>query len=95
MYGDHPAGACRSRPDGLEKVTRTAMVDFHRTRYGPDHAALAISGDISLAEARKLVEAKLGGWKKAGARSRPRPSPRRPAPPRCRSSVGRTRCRPT
>ena len=32
----------------------------------PDHALIAFAGDISLAEARKLVEAKLGGWKKAG-----------------------------
>ena len=32
------------------------MVDFHQARFVPDHAALAIAGDISLAEARKLVE---------------------------------------
>ena len=57
----------RITPEGLKKVTRDALVDFHRTRYVPDHSALAISGDISLAQARKLVEAKLGGWKKTGA----------------------------
>jgi zinc protease len=78
MYGDHPAGRASITPDGLEKVTRTAMADFHRTRYAPDHAALAISGDISLAEARKLVEAKLGDWKKAGT---PKPSTTEPPMP--------------
>ena len=67
MYGSHPAGRVSITPEGLQKVTRAALVDFHRTRYVPDHAALAIAGDISLAEARKLVEGKLGGWKKAGA----------------------------
>jgi zinc protease len=76
MYGDHPAGRVSITPDGLEKVTRTAMVDFHRARYVPDHAALAISGDISLAEARRLVEGKLAGWKKAGT-----PAPATAEPP--------------
>jgi zinc protease len=78
MYGDHPAGRASITPEGLEKVTRSAMVDFHRARYVPDHAVLAVSGDISLAEARKLVEAKLGGWKKAGT---PAPSTTEPPAP--------------
>jgi zinc protease len=88
MYGDHPAGRVSITPDGLEKVTRTAMVDFHRARYVPDHAALAISGDISLAEARKLVEAKLAGWKKAGTPAPATADPPAPGPAKV-SFVGR------
>ena len=45
---------------------------FHRTHYVPDHAAIAFAGDITLADARKLVESKLGAWKKAGAAGRRR-----------------------
>jgi predicted Zn-dependent peptidase len=32
----------------------------------PDHAVLAIAGDISMADAMKKVQARLGGWKKTG-----------------------------
>jgi zinc protease len=76
MYGDHPAGRVSMTPAGLKSVTREAMVKLHQARYAPDHAALAISGDISLAEARKLVESKLGAWKKTGV-----PAPEVDQPP--------------
>jgi zinc protease len=42
------------------------MVQFHQAHYVPDRAAIAFAGDITLADARKLVETKLAGWKKAG-----------------------------
>ena len=45
----------------LDKTTRDALAAFHRTHYVPDHAGMAIAGDISMAEARRLVETKLGG----------------------------------
>ena len=66
IYGTHPASRISPTAASLDKTTRDALVEFHRTRYVPDRAAMAISGDISMAEARKLVEAKLGAWKKAG-----------------------------
>jgi zinc protease len=66
IYGTHPAGRVSPSVDALNKTTREALVDFHKTRYVPDRAALAIAGDISMAESRALVEAKLGGWAKAG-----------------------------
>ena len=66
IYGTHPAGRISLTPDGLDKVTSKAMADFHRTRYVPDHAAIAVAGDISLGEARKLFESRLAGWKLAG-----------------------------
>ena len=51
------------------------MVEAHRTRFVPDHAVIAFAGDITLADARKRVEAKLGGWKKAGV---PKPTVENP-----------------
>ena len=66
MYGSHPAGRISMTSEGLDKVTPKALADFHRTRYLPDHAALAIAGDVSLDEARKLVDGRLAQWKKAG-----------------------------
>jgi predicted Zn-dependent peptidase len=66
VYGDHPAARVSPTPASLEKTTREALAAFHKAHYAPDFAILAISGDISMAEARKLIEAKLGAWKKAG-----------------------------
>ena len=66
VFGNHPAGRVTTTPAMLDAITTEAMAEFHRTRIVPDHAMIAFAGDISLAEARKLVEAKLAGWKKAG-----------------------------
>jgi predicted Zn-dependent peptidase len=66
MYGDDPAGRLLMTPDQLDKVTRAAMVEFHKAKYVPDHSAIAFSGDITYAHAKQLVESELGAWKKAG-----------------------------
>jgi predicted Zn-dependent peptidase len=66
VYGSHPAGRVSTTAAMLDAMTPASMVDFHKTRYVPDHAVIAFAGDLSLAEAQKLVEAKFAGWKKAG-----------------------------
>ena len=66
IYGTHPAGRVSPSASALDKTTREALVEFHKTRYVPDRGALAIAGDISMAESRALVEAKLAGWTKSG-----------------------------
>ncbi len=47
MYAGHPGGRIAVGNEALDAVTRGALVEFHRSRYIPDHAALAIAGDIS------------------------------------------------
>jgi len=66
IYGDHPASRVSATPETLDAITREAMIEAHRTRFIPDHALIAFAGDITLADARKLVETRLGEWKKAG-----------------------------
>jgi zinc protease len=66
VFGDHPAGRVSATPETLDAITREAMVEAHKTRFVPDHALIAFAGDISLAEARALVDSKLAAWKKAG-----------------------------
>jgi len=66
-YGSHPASRLSATAQSTDAVTREAMVQFHQTHYVPDHAAIAFAGDITLADARKLVETKLAAWKKSGA----------------------------
>jgi zinc protease len=70
MYGSHPASRAALTPDVLERITSDRLAAFHRARFVPDHAVLAVAGDLSLSEARKIVEPKLAAWKKAGT---PRP----------------------
>lgn len=65
-FGTHPAARVSTTAAMLDAMTPQTLAEFHRTRYVPDHAVIAFAGDISLAEARKIVEAKLGGWKKSG-----------------------------
>ena len=75
MYGDHPAGRVLATAESIDKATRDALAAFHKARYAPDQTIVAIVGDITLAEARKKLEARFGGWKKAGAAVAPAPDP--------------------
>jgi predicted Zn-dependent peptidase len=76
-FGAHPASRVSPTAANLDAITPEALVEFHRTHYLPDHAAIAFAGDIALADARKAVEAKLGPWKKAGT---PKPTVDQPPP---------------
>jgi zinc protease len=67
MAGEHPDGRIAPAPAVLDKTVRNDLVAFHRARYVPDHAVIAITGDISMADAMKKVQARLGAWKKTGA----------------------------
>jgi zinc protease len=66
LFGDHPSGRISITAEALDRATRANLVEFHKTHYVPDHAVLAMAGDISMAEARKLIDAKFSGWVKAG-----------------------------
>ena len=67
VFGTHPAAHVSATPAALDVLTRDALVAFHRAHYVPDHAVMAISGDITLAQAKQKVEAALADWKKADA----------------------------
>jgi zinc protease len=77
IYGEHPASRVSPTPQALEKTTRESLVNFYKTHFVPDHAILAIAGDISFDEARQLVERTLGKWSKSGV---PAPKPTDPPP---------------
>ncbi|MDA1080783.1 MAG: pitrilysin family protein [Gemmatimonadetes bacterium] len=66
MFGDHPAGRISMTSASLGAFTREQLVEFHKTRYVPDNAVIAMSGDITYAAAQKLVESRLGTWAKTG-----------------------------
>lgn len=69
VFGTHPASRVSLTAPVLDKVTREMLVDFHKKHYVPDHAVIAMSGDITIAAARKAIDTKLAGWKKGNTGS--------------------------
>ncbi|HTK27966.1 MAG TPA: pitrilysin family protein [Vicinamibacterales bacterium] len=64
VYGSHPAARMGLTPESIARITREDLVQFHRAHYVPDGALLAIAGDVSMLQARMVLEGKLAAWKK-------------------------------
>jgi zinc protease len=77
IYGSHPASSSGVTKESIDKITRDDLVAFHKANYVPDYAIIAVSGDITLADARAKFENALKGWAKSG---KPRPSVSDPQP---------------
>jgi zinc protease len=75
-YGPrHPWGQpSGGTPESVASITPDDLRNFHRDWWVPNDAVLSISGDITPAQAMKLVEQKFGSWK-------PRPLPKLELPP--------------
>jgi len=82
VYGGHPSSRTMPSPQVIDKVTREALMAFHKAHYVPDQAIVAIVGDITFADARKKIEATFGGWKKAGVTVPPVQDPGPPGAPK-------------
>lgn len=67
VFGDHPQSRVAPTPQALDALTRDALVEFHKAHYVPDRAILAVTGDITLEQAKAKAEAAFGPWKKSGA----------------------------
>ena len=67
VYGNHPAARVSPTPQAIDALTRDALVEFHKAHYLPDHAVLAVAGDITLAQAKAKAETAFSGWAKTGA----------------------------
>ncbi|HAK56917.1 MAG: pitrilysin family protein [Vicinamibacterales bacterium] len=77
IYGEHPAGRVSPTPESLDKTTREDLRAFHQAYYVPDHAVVALAGDISMADARVAVERHFGDWANTGT---PQPTVEDPPP---------------
>src|SRR5207245_2966301 len=80
VYGRaHPYG----RPlNGTEASTaslsRDRVAEFYRAAYRPNAARILVTGDVTLAEARRLLTARFGGWERGAVA--PLPEAAAPAP---------------
>ena len=61
MYGDAPYGQVIN-PASLNAITRDDLVAHRETYWHPGAAKVVVSGGISSAEARELVNELLGDW---------------------------------
>jgi zinc protease len=67
IAADHPDGRVAPTAAVLDKTSRGDLALFHGARYVPDHAVIALAGDISMADAMKKIQARLGMWKRSGS----------------------------
>jgi zinc protease len=63
VYPSHPYGRpVEGTIESVGKLTRDEVVAFYRGHVRPDTAIVAVVGDVTVDEARRLVLARLGGW---------------------------------
>ncbi|MGK9369369.1 insulinase family protein [Melioribacter sp. Ez-97] len=64
MFGkDHPYGELETE-ETVNAISLDACKNYYQTYFKPNISYLAIVGDITLEEAKQLVEKYLGGWQK-------------------------------
>jgi zinc protease len=76
LYRQHPY-ARRPSPRSVRAIGRADLLAFLHARFRPAGSTLLLSGDITLADARRLATATLGTWK--GQRPPPLPAPTAPS----------------
>jgi zinc protease len=75
-YGEHPyAHPSEGYPSTVRSLSRDDVTVFHKQRYTPAGAYLAIAGDITLERATALARKHFGGWKGSAAQPPSAPAP--------------------
>jgi predicted Zn-dependent peptidase len=76
QWPDHPLGRdVAGSPDNVAKLSREALIQYHRTHYLPGETVLSLAGQVDHAEAMALASLYLSEWQ-------PGPTPScQPAPP--------------
>ncbi|MDY0211506.1 MAG: pitrilysin family protein [Desulfuromonadaceae bacterium] len=63
LYPNHPLGRKPSL-ETLEHIKRSDLVELHQRYFGPENLRVAISGCVSGAEARDLIQSGFSTWEK-------------------------------
>ncbi|MBL8624638.1 MAG: insulinase family protein [Myxococcales bacterium] len=76
VYGAHPyAAPTDGEAASVAAITAADVTRFFRTHYGPAAATVVIVGDVSVDDARRMLEASFGAWKGKAARPTRPPAP--------------------
>lgn len=79
VYGNnHPYGLNESE-ESVKKITLDKCNEYYKTYFKPNVAYLAIVGDITLEQAKPLVEKYFGSWQPGDVPKANYPTPRAPA----------------
>jgi len=71
LFGEqHPDGWVLDAAD-VRKITRANLEEFWKTFYRPNHAILAVAGDVDAARLRAGLEKAFGGWARGKVPERP------------------------
>ncbi len=63
VYPNHPYGVpVEGTVESVAKLTRDDVVRFHAANVRPDTTIIAVVGAITVAEARREITARFGGW---------------------------------
>jgi zinc protease len=63
LYPGHPyARPTSGTVESVGRLRREQVVGFHRARYRPDAAAIAVVGDVTVQGIREALLRRLGGW---------------------------------
>lgn len=81
VYGrEHPYGHPLNGTDSATaRLGRESVAEFYRTYYRPNGARVLVVGDVTLAEARRLIAARFAGWERGDVPAFPSPAAAPPA----------------
>jgi zinc protease len=70
LYGDHPYGWFATL-ESTGKITRDSVVSQYQKFYTPGNCYVALTGDLTVDEAKRLIKTHLGGWNRSGNQIEP------------------------
>jgi zinc protease len=73
LFGPNsPFGYDNAGTEGsVKSITRDDLVQFWKTHYLPNNAALVVAGDIPMDELKTLAESRFGAWKRGEIKAPP------------------------
>ena len=88
VFANHPYGTpVEGTIESVGRLTRDDVLAFYRSHVRPDSVILAVVGDVTVAEARREVLARLGGWAKPSTPPPAAPPAAAGAPPKTETIV--------
>ncbi len=63
LYGSHPYNHLDATAEGIGRMRRNDLVNWHRTHYVPGNAFLVVAGAVTPEAARAAAESAFGSWR--------------------------------
>lgn len=64
IFGEHPySRLVMGSEDGLDRIMRGDIIEFHRAYYLPNNSIISVVGDITIDEVKGLIERYFSQWR--------------------------------